>query len=248
MQEAGWWVRSEIIWHKPNPMPESAKDRPHQAHEKLFLFTKSPKYFYNASAVRQTLSPKTLTTLNCEHKVRDGQTGTKAANMGSTVIKMPDGWDNGTGGHGTIHRKGREKGKRQHVRANDDRRVPPKHKGCKNHQSLVDVQTGTANLKNVWSIAPRRFTGAHFATFPIEIPEYCIAAGCPSGGNVLDPFGGAGTTALAAKNLNRDAILIELNPEYVQIAMTRLRENLCQVSSDHDQVIDAGPLFESVSV
>lgn len=247
MQEFGWWVRSEIVWHKPNPMPESAKDRPHSAHEKVWLFTKSMRNFYDQAAVRQEIKPKTLTTLGANarpRQVRGDQIGTKAANWQNTPYKMPDGWDTSQGAHGTIHAEGREQGKRVHRSAADDRAVPPKHKGQINHQSLRDVPTGGANLKNVWTIAPRPFSQAHFATYPVELAEMCIAAGCPKGGVVLDPFGGAGTTALAAKNLGRSAILIELNEDYAQIAADRLRGELCTVKGV-EQVTSAGPLFDT---
>ena len=59
LQEAGWWLRSEIIWHKPNPMPESVTDRPTSAHEKVFLFSKKPTYFYDAEAVRLPATGRT---------------------------------------------------------------------------------------------------------------------------------------------------------------------------------------------
>lgn len=80
----------------------------------------------------------------------------------------------------------------------------------------------TRNPRSVWELATAPFPDAHFATFPPELAERCIKAGCPKGGTVLDPFGGAGTTGLVADRLQRDAILIELNPEYAEMARKRI--------------------------
>src|SRR6185503_7930445 len=82
---------------------------------------------------------------------------------------------------------------------------------------------GTRNKRSVWSVATAPFAEAHFATFPPALIEPCIKAGAPAGGTVLDPFGGAGTTGLVADRLGRDAILIELNPEYAEMAERRIR-------------------------
>ena len=78
------------------------------------------------------------------------------------------------------------------------------------------------NLRNVWTIATQPFAHAHFATMAPRLAEMCIAAGCPEGGTVLDPFAGAGTTGLAARRLSRNAVLVELNPDYADIARSRL--------------------------
>lgn len=115
--------------------------------------------------------------------------------------KKPDGWDTGPGGHGTIHREGREQGEKA-----PDSYVPP----------------NGANKRSVWTVATQPFKEAHFATFPPALIEPCILAGCPVGGTVLDPFGGAGTTGLVADRHGRDAILIELNPDYAEMARRRI--------------------------
>ena len=81
---------------------------------------------------------------------------------------------------------------------------------------------GTRNARSVWTIATQPFKQAHFATFPPDLAERCIKAGCPIGGTVLDPFGGAGTTGLVADRLQRSSILIELNPVYASMAKKRL--------------------------
>jgi len=166
LQADGWWLRSEIIWAKPNPMPESVTDRPTCAHEKIFLFTKSERYFFNAEAVR-------------EESVK-GAAGSRF-DTGKTAI----------------HQLGRSS-------AND--------RGDRDGR----------NIRNVWSMASQPFKEAHFATFPPELVERCIKAGCQNGGHVLDPFGGAGTTGLVADRLGRDCTLIELNQNYVELARSRI--------------------------
>jgi DNA modification methylase len=179
MQDAGWWVRSEIIWHKPNPMPESIKDRPGSSHEKLFLFTKSERYSYDNDAVREPYNEDSLSRYDSPMQ-------------------------------GTDRNGGQIGGARQ-----------PHGEWTPQNMKMEPNPLGR-NLRNVWTIATAAFSDAHFATFPPEIPERCIKAGCPEGGTVLDPFGGAGTTGLVADRLKRDAILIELNPEYAEIARKRI--------------------------
>lgn len=171
LQEDGWWVRSEIIWAKPNPMPETVRDRPAQAHEKVFLLTRSARYWYDVEAVKEPV------TGGAHPRRKDGQ---RPADAGA------DPFD---------HRPG----------------------------SWVDrYQPDTRHLRNVWTIPIYGFPEAHFATFPPDLAEICIKAGCPSDGIVLDPFGGAGTTGLVADRLGRDAILIELNPKYAAMARERI--------------------------
>lgn len=298
LQEAGWWVRSEIIWAKPNPMPESINDRPATSHEKIFLLSKSPRYFYDAEAVRV------------------------GSNWNVENAKFPDGWDTDLGAHGSRHKTGRTKGKK-----NKGRGSTPRHEGHIQHTKLDETPTGQGrNLRNwepepmqTWKIATRPFKEAHFATFPPELAARCIKAGssakgcCPDcgapwvriisktvvpttkvsfgsvaderdehissdqGSNrqkdghipgmitksittgwtpscecncgpvpaiILDPFGGAGTTGLVADQLGRDAILIELNPDYVDISSNRLKASLiCVEGAGSDKNTDALPLF-----
>jgi DNA modification methylase len=89
-------------------------------------------------------------------------------------------------------------------------------------KSLAAGGSETRKKRSVWSLPVAGFTDAHFATFPPDLIEPCIKAGCPAGGTVLDPFGGAGTTGLVADRLQRNAILIELNPAYAAMAHQRI--------------------------
>ena len=164
LQADGWYLRQDIIWHKPNPMPESVRDRCTKAHEYLFLLSKSDRYFFDAEA-----------------------------------IKEPS--------------KGREKFGNSRVIGHADRQ------DC-DRQDMTP--TTDRNRRSVWTVATSPFKGAHFATFPPDLIRPCILAGCPKDGTVLDPFGGAGTTALVALEEGRKALLCELNPEYIALAHKRL--------------------------
>jgi DNA modification methylase len=168
LQADGWYLRSDIIWHKPNPMPESVTDRPTKAHEYLFLFAKSPKYYYDAAAIAEEAS-------------------------------------------------GRVPGNKSPQRL-DDSRDGEAERILKAQQKAWDFR----NRRSVWTVPTQPFSGAHFATFPPALIEPCIKAGCPVGGTVLDPFGGAGTTGLVADRLQRNALLIELNPDYAAMARDRI--------------------------
>lgn len=203
LQDAGWWLRSEIVWSKPNPMPESVTDRPSAAHEKIFLLTKSPRYFYDAAAVREAAADSSIKRWAQDI---DAQEGSARANGG----RKTNGKMKAVGG-------------------------PAKQRGhTRRHNGLTDQWDGMTkaeqqeigrNMRNVWTIATRPFKEAHFATFPPALVEPCIKAGCPKGGLVLDPFGGSGTTGLVASRLQRDATLIELNPDYAAIARRRIDDD-----------------------
>ena len=178
LQDDGWWIRSEIIWHKPNPMPESIKDRPTSAHEKIWLITKSKKYYYDADAIREPLASTSLTRLN-QPNLKNQKGSTRA---------------NG---------------------------------GMKSNGNMKAVRPSLGrNKRNVWTITTKPCKEAHFATFPKDLIDPCIKAGCPEGGIVLDPFGGSGTTGIVAAQNNRNAILIELNKNYIDIANKRIDKEL----------------------
>ncbi len=192
LQDDGWWVRSEIIWAKPNPMPESVTDRPSCAHEKLWLLTKAARYYYDAEAV-------------------------KTASMEPPGLKnpySPEGSTPHSGARRSPNGKHSDK-QRGHSR---------KHAGFNARWDAMtkEEQRASANLRNVWTIATKPFADAHFATFPPDLVVPCIKAGCPEGGTVLDPFGGAGTTGLVADRLGRNAILLELNADYAEMARARI--------------------------
>ena len=174
LQQDGWYLRQDIIWSKPNPMPESVTDRCTKAHEYIFLLSKKPKYYYDAEAVKEGATtsgrrPSLEERYAKGEPKRHGLAGAAAC---------------GAGGFGV----------------DDD---------------------GTRNKRSVWEVTTQPYSGAHFATFPPDLIKPCILAGCPTGGTVLDPFGGSGTTGMVALELGRSAELIELNPDYVDIINER---------------------------
>jgi site-specific DNA-methyltransferase (adenine-specific) len=170
LQADGWHLRSDIIWHKPNPKPDGIDDRPTKAHEYVFLLTKRERYHYDADAIRE---PITSTGGACFGKQLHDSTGTGAQ---SRRLK-------------SAAQRNNPKGK---------------------------------NKRSVWTIPVASFHGAHFAVFPPDLVRPCILAGCPEHGTVLDPFSGSGTVGVVAAELHRNAILIELNPVYVEMQKKRL--------------------------
>ena len=203
LQDDGWWVRSEIIWHKPNSMPESVTDRPATAHEKIWLLTKSARYWYDAEAVRVPAAESSIQRWQQDIENQEGSTRANGGRKTNGNMKAVGKTDKQRG-HG-----------RRHAGFNDRWDAMTKE----------EQQSSGANLRNVWTIPTKGFSEAHFATFPPALIEPCIKAGCPEGGTVLDPFGGAGTTGLVADRLGRDCILIELNPDYAEMARRRIEDD-----------------------
>lgn len=200
----GWWLRSEIIWHKTNPFPESVTDRPTKAHEQIFLLTKSANYFYDADAISEPCSPNTHARVSQDVATQIGSArangGAKTNGNMKAVIK------------GGVNPKAAANayGSRQN----------------ESFSAATCLSVTTRNKRTVWSVGSKPYSGAHFATYPPDLIRPCILAGCPSGGVVLDPFAGSGTTGAVALELGRLAILIELNPDYVKLIKKRCRVNL----------------------
>jgi hypothetical protein len=187
MFEQGYYLRQDIIWGKPNPMPESITDRCTKAHEYIFLMSKSARYFYDAAAI-------------AEQAINSGRilsyTGNQKANAADPELQ----------------------------------RTRPRGRDI--------VVSETRNKRSVWEVANQPYSEAHFATFPPELIEPCIKAGCPKGGTVLDPFGGAGTTGLVADRLGRNALLIELNPEYAAMTERRIRDDAGMFAEINSEGVD----------
>lgn len=230
LQDDGWWVRSEIIWAKPNPMPESINDRPATSHEKIFLLSKSARYFYDAESVRQGRVSDEVANPFRGGSYVGGEPGPRKV-VGNKRVKQ-DATARSAAGAGASSGR-RMAGFNERWDAKEKTRASetgPRHAGHVNHTGIEATPRGEGrNLRNyeraplgVWEIGTAPFSDAHFATFPPELAKRCIIAGCPVGGTVLDPFGGAGTTGLVADRLQRDAILIELNPEYATMAERRI--------------------------
>ncbi|PFG17216.1 site-specific DNA-methyltransferase (cytosine-N4-specific) [Propionicimonas paludicola] len=182
LQDDGWILRNDIIWAKPNGMPESVTDRLSTKHEHLFLFAKSRRYWFDLDLIKVA------------------STGEAPGNKPNTLAAYADA-------------TGTEKGARRW--------------GGNPGSTLLEVHE-KRNPGDVWAIATQPFSEAHFATFPVEIPRRAIAAGCKPGGIVLDPFSGSGTTGLAAAELGRRYVGIDLNSDYLDLS---LRTRLAQPSA-----------------
>jgi len=221
LRSDGWWLRQWHPWVKRNPMPESTQDRPTSACETIFLLSKSPTYFYDYAAVKRTMAESSVQRLAQDI---EGQKGSTRANGGAKA-------------NGAMKAVGGDKQRghsRRHAGFNDrwdamEREEQRQSRAFRNSDFFIQSIDGPAgavgNNREItaFDMATQPFRDAHFATFPPVLIEPMILAGCPDGGTVLDPFGGAGTTGLVADRLQRNAILIELNPEYAAIADRRIR-------------------------
>jgi DNA modification methylase len=169
LKEDGWLLRSEIIWHKPNAMPQSAKDRLTDCHESIFLLSKTARYHYDAKAIMEAVTGNA-------HARGDG-VNPKAK------YKTPASWDTAPGSHGTIHREGREKRKmpgpnsRIHVTRNGG--APPQSRQNESFSAAVCGLVAERNKRSVWTVATAPYPEAHFATYPEALITPMILAGCP---------------------------------------------------------------------
>lgn len=198
LQADGWYLRQDIIWSKPNPMPESVRDRCTKAHEYIFLLSKSPKYYYDHEAIKEP----------AKEWVGRAATFDRGENpVASHVIP----------GQNAAQHRPRPSKKRGEFSGKTE------SMSCTGQNAFRAV-TASRNKRSVWSVASRPYAGAHFATFPPDLIEPCILAGSPEGGTVLDVFGGSGTTAGVSVGLERNAILCELSPDYVELIEDRVKD------------------------
>lgn len=193
LQEDGWILRSDCIWAKPNPMPESVTDRPTRSHEYIFLFAKQGRYYYNAEAIREPAAYP-----DDDRKAR----------------AKPDNKEFQDARHA-----------RMNPHTDKQRGHSRRHDGFNDrwdNMTKAEQGAGMRNKRDVWTVAPSQFAEAHFATFPPDLIEPCILAGSAPGDTVLDPFSGSGTTAAVALKHHRQAIGIELNKAYLEMAHNRI--------------------------
>ena len=215
LQADGWYLRSDIIWHKPNPMPESVTDRPTKSHEYIFLMSKSTKYYYDAEAIKE--QSKYPNGPNSPQNIKSpyGQGFTRKN-------RSPTGWDTGNGDH---------KNKICRYKPDKQRGHGRRHAGFNDrwdHMTKEEQCSKGANKRTVWTIPTQGYSEAHFATYPVNLIYPCIKAGCRPGGTVLDPFMGSGTTAIVAERLNRKWDGIEINQDYCDIAVDRIKKETAQ--------------------
>jgi site-specific DNA-methyltransferase (adenine-specific) len=212
LQEKGWILRNDIIWHKPNAMPSSVKDRLTCTYEHIFFFVKSRRYYYDLDSIREPHKtkfgyqyPKRLT----KHDLAVGRVGN---------FSYPD----------PLHTKEyhplgknpgdvfRDKTANEEVFKVGGMRLPPEPEEEGAFHPLGK------NPGDFWEITTKPFKDAHFAVYPPEICVRPILSSCPPDGIVLDPMCGSGTTCAVAKALGRNYIGIDINPKYVEMARKRV--------------------------
>lgn len=214
LQDDGWWVRDEIVWQKPNPMPAPQRGRTTPAHEMIYMLTRSEQYFYDHDAIAEPITESS-----------------KARYAQATIDQQPGGSKQDAYESGMVGATGRSRRPNEIIKdlAKKHNRQSEKlvagEKWQTRHDGWEEIkgEVTTRIKRSVWTVPTLPLREAHFATFPPDLIEPCIKAGCPVGGVVLDPFGGAGTTGLVADRLQRSAILIELNPDYAAMAERRIR-------------------------
>lgn len=274
LRSSGWYLRQDIIWHKPNPMPESVTDRCTKSHEYVFLLSKSVKYYYDADAIKTTIKDSSVQRLKQNIENQKGSDRVPGKTNGAMKAVRP---------HGIV---------RDRLLDYDSKEKALRHgpgRGEYENEKDLPGPDDMANKKSVWTVTTRPYSEAHFATFPERLIIDMIKAGCPefvcskcgvaremvvekefvgdsnkrksptgkdfgqprintntgngmiiakevsrqlsdcgcnagfSPGIVLDPFMGAGTTALVARKLGRNYIGFEINPDYIKIANKRLK-------------------------
>ena len=209
LQADGWYLRQDIIWSKPNPMPESVRDRCTKSHEYIFMLSKQAKYYYNADAIKNPPSPALL------KQVAEGYNGQ------DTKAYATSGAQSASGTKTRIVENARAKIDKQ---SGHSRRHAGFNARWDNLTHEEQMALGS-NKRSVWTVSPKPFRGAHFATFPPDLIEPCILAGSRPGDTVLDPFGGSGTTGMVADRHGRQYTLIELNPNYAAMAEKRIADD-----------------------
>lgn len=223
----GWYLRDEIIWHKPNPMPSSVTDRTTPAHEMLYLLTKSKRYWYNAEAIKEPScwgSPNSPESIKSPH----GQGFSRRAQRVRAEELAKNGGLTDSHISALVSVGISDAGKAQVTQdgfgknADETQRLADEAKAVLGGYFREFLVKDTRNKRSVWTIATQPYPEAHFATFPVELPKLCILAGCPVGGTVLDMFGGSGTTIAVAESLRRNGIYIDLKPEYADLAKVRI--------------------------
>lgn len=224
LRASGWYLRQDIIWHKPNPMPESVTDRCTKSHEYIFLLSKSQKYYFDNEAIQEEavtqIDPRIGNRVEYDGMRKgekgQGQRAFVALKVKSSSEEKPH-WGSGT------------KKDRTHNQSYSQSENGGHRDNSGGFDSEMSIKDGVVvrNKRDVWTVNVKPDSVAHFATYPEELIKPCILAGCRGGGVVLDPFMGSGTTARVARMLNRHFVGFELNSEYCKII-----NNKTQVTGD----------------
>lgn len=240
LQDDGWILRSDIIWAKPSPMPERVTDRPTKAHEYLFLLAKRQRYYYDADAIKET-----GTGLAAGNGFARPERVSGGLADGSSTRWTPSGRPQSRRAIELAEQHGlteahiaaikavgmKDAGKAKVTPAGNGRndfemqRLALEAKTALGGYYREFLYGGTVNKRDVWTVPPKPFPEAHFATYPPELIRPCILAGSRPGDTVLDPFSGSGTTGMVAAYEGRKYVGIELNADYLNLSLrTRFAE------------------------
>ena len=195
LRSDGWYLRQDIIWHKPNSMPESVKDRCTKAHEYIFLLSKSKRYYFDAEAIAEPVAESTVKRMAQDIEHQAGSDRVPGKTNGTMKAVAP-----------------RFRGKK--YTENPDIFYRTKSGNAYDYKAK-------RNKRSVWTVSTKPFKEAHFATFPVDLIMPCILAGSRVGDTVIDPFFGSGTVGEAAIKANRDYVGIDINPDYTALAERR---------------------------
>ena len=194
----GWYLRQDIIWQKPNPMPESVKDRCTKSHEYIFLLSKSPRYYFDAAAIAEPIASSTEKRLAQNIESQKGSNRAIGKSNGAMKASAP--------------------------RYGGNKYTATPEAFYRTKSGNLYTPHARRNKRDVWSVSTKGFKGAHFATFPDALISPCVLAGSKVDGTVLDPFCGSGTTLQVAAQNGRNGIGIEINAEYEQLIKARIGE------------------------
>ena len=198
LRNDGWYLRQDIIWQKPNPMPESVIDRCTKSHEYIFLFSKSKRYYFDWAAIQEP----------CVGNNNIAPAGSKGSVRPNSRLRK--------GNRRTFRGGGAYTNSAAFANSTD--------KQNETHGNIPN-ESGLRRKRSVWTVATRGGSGQHYATYPKKLVEPCVLAGSRIGGVVLDPFAGSGTTGVVAQENGRGYVLIELSENYVDICKERLKED-----------------------
>lgn len=231
MQGDGWILRSDVIWNKPNPMPENVKDRPTSSYEHVFLLSKEPKYFYDGAAIAEQATGRSSGNgFNRPEQIGRGGPGSDSEWVGRPQLRRAMELakeHNLTEEHfAAIRAVGmNDAGKAKKIQggsgnnAEETTRLAAEAKTALGGYYREFLTGATKNARDVWTISTKPFPEAHFAAMAPALATRCITAGCKPGGTVLDPFSGSGTTGMVALEQGRRYVGIELSQEYLDLSL-----------------------------
>lgn len=195
----GWYLRQDIIWQKPNAMPESVRDRCTKSHEYIFLLSKSPRYYFDGKAIAEPIAKSTKKRLSQNIEEQKGSSRAYSKTNGPMKACAPRYGGNKYTATPSVFYRTKSNGLYTHC-------IPKRNK------------------RSVWVVSTKPFKGAHFATYPDTLILPCVLAGSRDGGTVLDPFCGTGTTIQVAAQCGRNGIGIEINTGYETLIKARVKE------------------------